>query len=355
MSFPRGAIDCDIHPAVPGMKALLPYLDAHWREQVTTRGIDGMDPMSFPPNVPANCRPDWRPAAGKPGSDLGLLRRHVLDAFGTRAAVCNCLYAAPAAFNPDFGAALAGAINDWIAAEWLDPEPRLRAAIVVSLQDPELAVAEIERRAGDRRFVQVLVPVAGETPLGRRTYWPVWAAAERHRLPLCIHAGSTMRHAVSANGWPSYYLEDYVLISHAFQAQLLSLVAEGVFTKFPNLTVVLAESGFTWLPQFMWRQVKTWRALRAEIPWVDRSPAEIIRDNVRITLQPADAPPDPAALEAILDQIGTDQFLLFSTDYPHWQFDGDEALPAGLPEPLMRKMLVDNALETYPRLKETVA
>ena len=28
MSFPRiGAIDCDIHPAVPGMRALLPYLD----------------------------------------------------------------------------------------------------------------------------------------------------------------------------------------------------------------------------------------------------------------------------------------------------------------------------------------
>jgi len=27
----RGAIDCDIHPAVPDMRALLPYMDEYWR------------------------------------------------------------------------------------------------------------------------------------------------------------------------------------------------------------------------------------------------------------------------------------------------------------------------------------
>ena len=35
-------IDCDIHPALPSSAALLPYLDDHWKEQVTTRGIDGL-------------------------------------------------------------------------------------------------------------------------------------------------------------------------------------------------------------------------------------------------------------------------------------------------------------------------
>jgi len=38
-----GAIDVDVHPAVPGMAALLPYLDAHWREQMVVRGIDGLE------------------------------------------------------------------------------------------------------------------------------------------------------------------------------------------------------------------------------------------------------------------------------------------------------------------------
>ena len=42
--------------------------------------------------------------------------------------------------------------------------------------------------------------------------------------------------------------------------------------------------------------------------------------------------------------------LLFSTDYPHWHFDGDDALPDGLPERWCSKILVDNPLATYPRL-----
>jgi predicted TIM-barrel fold metal-dependent hydrolase len=44
--------------------------------------------------------------------------------------------------------------------------------------------------------------------------------------------------------------------------------------------------------------------------------------------------------------------LLYASDYPHWQFDGDDALPPGLPEGLRRKILVENPLATYARLKE---
>ena len=58
-------------------------------------------------------------------------------------------------------------------------------------------------RAGDRRFVQVLMLVMGEMPLGRRQYWPIYAAAERHGLPIGIHAGSSYRHPLTPVGWPS--------------------------------------------------------------------------------------------------------------------------------------------------------
>ena len=81
--------------------------------------------------------------------------------------------------------------------------------------------------------------------------------------------------------------------SAAFESQLLSLVAEGVFAKFPGLKVVLSKSGFTWLPPFLWRANKTWRGVRAEMPWVKRPPAEIIREHVRLTIQPVDAAADP--------------------------------------------------------------
>ena len=99
---------------------------------------------------------------------------------------------------------------------------------------------------------------------------------------------------------------------------------------------MLIESGFTWLPGFMWRANKTWRGVRAEIPWVDRPPADLIRDHVRFTLQPGDAPPDPASCTRIIDQIGADDMLLFSTDYPHWHFDGDDPFPPGFPGRLRR-------------------
>ena len=58
-------IDCDIHPAVGGTRTtLLPYLDDHWKEQVVSRAIDGLDLTSYPPNMPLSGRADWRPAKG---------------------------------------------------------------------------------------------------------------------------------------------------------------------------------------------------------------------------------------------------------------------------------------------------
>ena len=350
-----GGIDCDLHPAVPNMAALLPYLDEHWREAIVSRGIDGLDLVSYPPGSPVTCRPDWRPDSGKPGTDLDLLRRHALDGFGTRHAIANVVWGGQAIYSEDLAAALCRAVNDWLTHEWLDREPRLRASIVVPWQNPDLAAEEIDRCASDRRFVQVLLLVMGDMPLGRRFYWPIYRAAEHHDLPVAVHAGSAYRHApAGATGWPSYQVEDYVAQAQAFQNQLLSLVSEGVFTKFPTLRVVLAESGVTWLPTFLWRAVKTWRALRSEVPWVQRSPAEIVREQVRLTVQPLDAPPDPAALDRVLDQIGSDEVLLFSTDYPHWHFDGDDPVPPGLPAGLVQRMLHDNPLATYPRLKETL-
>ena len=65
------------------------------------------------------------------------------------------------------------------------------------MQNVEYAVDEIERCAKDKRFVQVLVLAMQEVPLGRRHFWPIYAAcraprpAARHpcrlRLPQSGH------------------------------------------------------------------------------------------------------------------------------------------------------------------------
>jgi uncharacterized protein len=345
-------IDCDIHPAIPTTRALLPYLDPYWREHITRRGLeaDNLELSCYPSNAPINGRPDWRPEKGVPGADFDLMRKHVLDTFQSRYGILNVLNGATILHSEDLSAALCRGINRWIAAEWLDRDPRLRASITVPVRSPELAAEEVERCAEDQRFVQILLLSQAEMPLGRRQYWPLYRVAERLGLPIGIHAGSAQLHAPSATGWFSYYLEDYVQQAQGFAGTLNSLLAEGVFVKFPKLKVVLIESGVTWLPAYLWRINKTWRGVRAETPWQERMPSEVIREHVRLTTQPFDSPASAAQVQTVLEEIGSDQMLMFSTDYPHWHFDGMDAVPDGLPPGLIKKILNDNPLETYSRL-----
>ncbi|MBS0644907.1 MAG: amidohydrolase [Proteobacteria bacterium] len=346
-------IDCDIHPGVPDIKALLPYMSQYWQDSFTDRGLDGFDMMSYPLGAPVTCRPDWRVPGERPGSSLPNMQRDALDRFGIGIAICNPLTGGQVAVSETMGASICSAVNDWVREHWLDKDKRLRASIVVPPQSPTLAVEEIERVAGDKRFVQVLLPAACELMLGRSYYWPIYEAAQRHNMPVGIHAGSMYRYAPTATGWPSHYLQDYISNNHLFEGQLLSLVSNGVFARFPDLKFVFIESGVSWLPHFIWRAIKTWRGVRAEVPWVNQSPGDIIRNNIRVTTQPFDAP-DQATVQRIVEQIDCEDMFLFASDYPHWQFDEDAIVPAGMPASLVQRMRTDNPLSTYPRLRETL-
>jgi uncharacterized protein len=344
----RGAIDCDIHPRLPTPMALSQYMDGYWRDTVELRGIDVWDSNAYPANAPLTMRADWR--AAEADATPAKLAAATLDRFGFGHAICNCLFPVQAFRDENLGAAFARAVNDWLAAEWLDKDSRLRASAVLAIQSPGRAAEEIERLAGDRRFVQVLMLAMGEMPLGKSHYWPIYAAAEKHGFAIGIHAGSSYQNAPTGSGWPGYYIEDYAAQSAGFHTQLGSLICEGVFVKYPKLKVVLIESGVSWLPPYLWRLSKSWRGIRSEVPWIDRSPEEFVRDNVRLTSQPFDAPPGGAHIGRVMDQLQSDQMLLFATDFPHWQFDGDEMLPAGIPAEVRNKILIDNPLATYTRL-----
>jgi predicted TIM-barrel fold metal-dependent hydrolase len=347
----RKPIDCDVHPTMPGLKTLLPYMEPYWADTLVQRGMHELNSISYPANSPLTGRSDWRSDGTKPAATLEQLQAQLLDPYDIEFAILNCLYGVQLPFSEDMGAAYARAVNDWIAKEWLDRDPRLRASILIPIQNADLAVAEIERLAPDRRFVQIMTLVAGETLLGRRHHWPIYEAAQRHNLPVAIHAGSSFRNPPTPIGWSSYHIEDYLSHAITFQSQLANLIAEGVFKKFPELKIVMLESGVSWLPGFLWRFKKYWRGLTMEIPWVDRSPVDIVKDHVRFSLTPFDAPENAEDVAKIFEHLGSDELVLFSTDYPHWQFDGDDPLPKGLPDDLATKILVDNPRNTYARLR----
>lgn len=344
-----GVIDCDIHVEMRSVEVLFPYLAEHWREYISETAFKGPVDTSYPRGAAISVEPGLNGAASRAGGvNLDEVRERVLGGGHVEIGILTCAYAVESVRNPFAAAALASAVNDWQAREWLDREPRLRGSVVVPSQDPVLAAAEIDRVGGQAGFVQVYLPVRSEALYGGRRYYPIYEAALRHDLAIGIHFGGNPGSPPTAVGWPSYYVEEYVGMSHVFQSQLISLVVEGVFDKFPTLRVALIESGVSWLPSLMWRLDKEWKGLRREVPWVQRLPSDYIRQHVRLTTWPFDVPSDEKAVAEIIEQIGSDDLLMFASDFPHWYGDA----PAGaflnhVAPDMARKIKWDNAAEFY--------
>jgi hypothetical protein len=73
MTATKAAIDCDVHPAVPSLKALLPHFDDYWRNSIIERGIPGFETNSYPPKAPISIRQDWKGANGSAANDVAAL------------------------------------------------------------------------------------------------------------------------------------------------------------------------------------------------------------------------------------------------------------------------------------------
>src|SRR5690242_18637415 len=147
-------VDGDFHNELNTIKDLYPYLSSRWQEHIETHGLRGPQGAYYPRFM--DHREDARPPSGrKSGSEVAHSRKDYLDPYNVAHAILIPLTPAGRQTNPDLDAALARAVNDWQVAEWLEPEPRLRASMAVPFEYPDAAVAEIKRRAGDRRFVQV--------------------------------------------------------------------------------------------------------------------------------------------------------------------------------------------------------
>ena len=354
-----GIVDSDIHNAVPSASSLKPYLSARWQrhqEMIGTRGNHGfVKGTPYPKGSPNAARGDtWPPSGLPPGADLDFMREQHLDALDIEYGVLNCLERTGEQLNEEYGAALARAVNDWQIAEWLEKEPRLRASIVVPYENAEFAAAEIDRVADHPGFVQVLLLPRTKEPLGKRRYWKIYESAERHALPIGMHFAGLGGNPITSSGWPSYYLEDHTVMAQAFQAQVISLVCEGVFERFPALRVVLMEGGFAWLPSLMWRLDKHWKRLREEVPFLERPPSEYIREHFWVTTQPMEEPPERKHLLQVIEHLDSDDKVMFATDYPHWDYDDPEkAFPIRLEPALKRRIFSENARSLY-RLEEKV-
>jgi predicted TIM-barrel fold metal-dependent hydrolase len=186
--------------------------------------------------------------------------------------------------------------------------------------------------------------------LGQRHYYPIYAAAQEQQLPVAIHPfneGSGTAPAPTASGYPSHYLEFHTACILNVQAHLVSLIYEGVFERFPKLVFVFVECGVGWLPTLLWRLDREWKSLRIEVPWVKRKPSEYVAEHVRFTTQPLDEPDSLAHLHQLFDMFPAGEVLLFSSDYPHWDYDRPAYIAARLPGAIRERVMSENARVLY--------
>jgi len=347
-------VDCDIHPVQGSGKDLAPYLSQRWRDHLATFGghiRHGMVGQQSHPRMMANGqRADAYPKnGGPPGSDFDLLKSQHLDANDVEVGMLVALSrGGMEERNLELGAAMSHAVNDWQLHDWVERDSRLRAGIVVPQEHPEYAVKEIELRAQNPAFKQVIISPRSAEPLGRRRYWPIYAAAEAAGLPLGLHpAAASGGHPSSGTGWPTFYMQEHYAFGTNMVGNLVSLVMEGVFEQFPKLKVALIESGFSSAPALGWRMDKHFERMRAEVPHLKRKPSEYLREHFWYCTQPMEEPEKPHHIVDILDWIGWDR-IMFSSDYPHWDFDHPKyVLNFKMTDAQRAMILRDNAKALY--------
>lgn len=341
-------IDCDHHNELDSDKDLYPYLAKRWRDHIDTYGLRGAAGYYYPRFMPH--KEDSRPPSGrKSGSEAAFTKVDFLDPMNVAYGILTPLSPAGRQLNHELDTALASAVNDWQIAEWLDPEPRYRASIITPFEFPDRAVAEIRRCVKDGRFAQLQVSGRPHEPMGRPRYWPIYEVCEEYGLPVMSHAFGSYGNPITGAGWPSFYIEEHVGPAQAMQANITSMIVEGVFDRFPGLNVVSVENGFGWLPSLMWRLDSSWKMLKSEVPHLTRLPSEIIAEHVYLSTQPMEEPNKPEYFFQMLEQFGSAaDHIMFASDYPHWDWDSpDGCFPVNLPAALQQKIYYDNAAALY--------
>lgn len=355
-------IDSDVHPSFTnGINDLAPYMTTTWRQRMgfeqegwaaAFSGEGYRLPLNYLyPNSSGSFRRDAAFDGKPPASDAVHTARDLLDRHGIDRGVlvAGQMFGIGAMPNPEVASTLASAYNDWMTEQWLQVDSRFRGALVVAPQHPEAAVKEINRLADRPGMTAIFLPL-NDILWGERHYYPIFAAAEAHQLPILTHPSATesmFLRAPRMAGIPSFYIEWHACLAQIHYSNVVSMVCHGVFERFPSLKVVIAEGGFTWLAELMWKLDRDWQGLRDEIPWVKRPPSEYVLESVWCTSQPFVEPHKKQHVTQVLDMVRADRTILFSSDYPHWDFDDPQRALSTMSPDLRRQIMLDGPLEVY--------
>ncbi|WP_433046022.1 amidohydrolase family protein [Dactylosporangium sp. CS-033363] len=354
-----GIFDADVHPRTfAPAPDLVAYLPERWRRYVGEFGPFHKARGERPRHREFASRWDAQtPDGGPPGSDPAFAAEQLLDRYDMSGAMINDIAGfvmAGAGGQPaEMAGAYCRAMNEYRRDFWLAGDPRWYGSITVPYELPTAAVEEIrfckeEMGEYNDRWKQVFLAPDNLRPAGHPSYWDIYEACEHYDLPVAFHV--LAGHRITPSGSPDFYFEEHCDFALFNFPLISSLIFEGVFNRFPRLKIVLVELAWSWAVPFAWRLDHAYRMHRQEVPHLDRLPSQYLAEHVYYTTQPMEEPENDKWFDDILAQFeasGMSRNLLYSSDYPHWDFDEPAALPKTLGPEQLRRILGQNASDLY--------
>ena len=305
--------------------------------------------------------PKWHDALG---AFSGTERGKALDLLGFKAQVVFSSFCARAIFEATMESRYAAArAHNRAMASFCQGDRRLIGVAMVPLDDPDQALAEIERSA-DAGLGAIWIaadPPGGRSP-GHPAHDAIWRTMAERRLPFILHVGSAplriadawmndgMPDRASARGGAEVIgSKDLTVIHHASQRFISTLVLDGVLERFPSLRGGVIEIGAGWVPDMIRRldhAVEIWAKSEPHLAKMTRKPSQQIRDQLRFTPYPFE---DVAAMVS----ESFPELYLFSSDYPHAEGGRDpigrfDRSTASLSESDRAKFFASNFRDLYP-------
>jgi predicted TIM-barrel fold metal-dependent hydrolase len=339
-------IDCERHILVERLADLAEHLDRSWRHRMLA------GEFALPPAGP---HPGVQVEAARTEPETPQEVADALDPDVERVLLVPSQALVTSGWlNHSMAAVFSAAVNDHVLDRWGHADPRFRVAIAVASHDGELAAKEIQRIGGHPAVAAVCMSLVAVN-MGQRHYHAIYQAATELGLPVMVHPGgfegSVVGPAVLGGVGPRTPEETFSLLPQVAMANLASLVYDGVFERYPDLRVVFAGYGFSWAVPLLWRTDAEWRGLRVEVPWLTRSPSEVVADHVRFVVDgAAELGPGAWRLAAMLPA----QSLVYGSDAPYVEAQAAQTL-GGATDELRAAIAADNARATFGRLGAAAA
>ncbi|HEX9461873.1 MAG TPA: amidohydrolase family protein [Alphaproteobacteria bacterium] len=214
---------------------------------------------------------------------------------------------------------LCWAYNRWLTEKVL-PESggRIYSMLCLPFSDPDESLRQVET-FGDRKGVTgFMVTTVRTLAVNDNAYMKVYRAMEERGLSLSFHSGPNWGEAVFKNC--NRFLSVHALGFTFYNIlHLTNWVINGLGERFPKLPVIWIEAGLAWIPFLMQRLDHEYMLRTSECPTLKKKPSDYMRD-MYYSSQPMEVQ-DIKALECTFRMINAETQLLYSSDYPHWDFD----------------------------------